>query len=159
MVTSKQRTGAADAKVAKSLSASTARPFCFPSLSQHMNQPNSVCTTAASTRDLTNCLVKAKICSHASLDTLYQKIRKRLKDDDAKRLIAAENFWKHYRDANCEAERELYRPGTGATPAYLAYIGAMTRERIKEPRVTYAVKLKHKFPASPRIIAQKIKIS
>ena len=116
--------------------------FASPSFSQHMNEPDSPCSTVVSTRDLTNCLFHAKTSSDSELNSQCREIQKRLEGDSAKRLITTQKFWMQYRDANCEAERELYGPGTGSGPAYLACMGAITRERTKELRVTYAVILK-----------------
>lgn len=47
-----------------------------------------------------------------------------------------------YRDANCEAERDLYDGGTATSPVYLGCLDAMTRARTKELAITYAVRLK-----------------
>jgi uncharacterized protein YecT (DUF1311 family) len=113
-----------------------------PSFPQHMNEPDSPCTNAGSTVDSVECLSKARVSSDAELNSLYQEIRRRLEGDDAKRLIETEKLWMRYRDANCEAERALYGLGTGAYPAYLGCIEAMTRERTKELRITYTVRLK-----------------
>jgi len=113
-----------------------------PSFSQHMNEPDSPCANEVSTSDSVECLSKAKASSDARLNSLYQELKKRLEGDDLKRLIATERLWVQYRDANCEAERELYAPGTGAGPAYLACLETMTRTRTKELRVTYTVRLK-----------------
>jgi uncharacterized protein YecT (DUF1311 family) len=113
-----------------------------PSFSQHMNEQDSPCANVVSTSDSVECLSKARVSSDAKLNSLYQELRKRLEGDDANRLIATEKLWIQYRDANCEAERALYVPGTGAGPAYLACLEAMTRERTKELRITYTVRLK-----------------
>ncbi len=113
-----------------------------PSYSQHMNEPDSPCVNVVSTSDSVECLSKAKGSSDAELNSVYQGIRKRLERDDAKRLLETERLWIQYRDATCDAERALYGLGTGAGSAYLACLEAMTRERTKELRVTYRVKLK-----------------
>src|SRR5258708_1328420 len=88
-----------------------------PSFSQHMNERDSPCVNVVSTSDSAECLSKARVSS-----------------DEKLRI--------QYRDANCEAERALYVPGTGAGPAHLACLEAMTRERTKELRITYTVRLK-----------------
>jgi uncharacterized protein YecT (DUF1311 family) len=109
---------------------------------QQMNEPDSPCFNVGVTYDAVECLLKAKESSDAALNSIYQEIRKRLEGDDAKRLVETERLWIQYRDANCEAERALYEPGTAAQPAYLACIEAMTRARTKELRITYTVRLK-----------------
>ncbi|HET9408733.1 MAG TPA: lysozyme inhibitor LprI family protein [Candidatus Sulfotelmatobacter sp.] len=113
----------------------------FPCHAQHMNQPDSPCPARA-TAELVNCLAKAKDQADGELNALYQKLRKRLDPADTSRLLETQRVWIKYRDANCQAERELYGGGTGAQPAYLACVEAMTRARTKELRVTYVVKLK-----------------
>jgi uncharacterized protein YecT (DUF1311 family) len=112
------------------------------SFSQHLNEPNSPCVYVVSTSDSIDCLSRARVSSDAELNSVYQEIRKRLEGDDTKRLIATEGLWIKYRDANCEAERALYGLGTAAGPAYLACLEVMTRERTKELRITYRVRLK-----------------
>jgi uncharacterized protein YecT (DUF1311 family) len=113
-----------------------------PFSAQQMNQPDSPCFNVGVTYDAVECLLKARDASDAALNSTYQDIRKRLEGDDAKRLTETERLWIQYRDANCEAERALYEPGTAAQPAYLACVEAMTRARTKELRVTYTVRLK-----------------
>jgi len=73
---------------------------------------------------------------------MYKDLRKRLDGSDLKHLIETQRIWISYRDANCSAERELYDGGTGAYPAFLACVEAMTQARTKELHVTYAVRLK-----------------
>ena len=76
------------------------------------------------------------------MNSLYEKISKRLDASEVEQLGKAQQLWAKYREANCSAERSLYEPGTAANPAYLACVEAMARERTKELRVTYAVRLK-----------------
>ena len=112
------------------------------SFAQQMNAQDSPCANIAVTSDLVNCNWKAKISSEKKLNALYKEILNKLDQDEAKHLTAAQNLWVRYRDANCEAERELYGLGTGRQPAYLACLETMTRERTEELRVTYALRLK-----------------
>jgi uncharacterized protein YecT (DUF1311 family) len=109
---------------------------------QHVNEKDSPCAGVAVTSDLTSCLWKAKEIADAKLNTVYQKIREKLQADDSQRLVAAECSWIQYRDANCRAERDLYRGGTATPPACMACIEAMTRARTRELEVTYSVTLK-----------------
>ena len=112
------------------------------SRAQHMNEPDSPCAGVVVTSDLVACLRKARASSDAEMNSLYQKIRKRLDAGEAEQLAKAQRLWIEYRDANCSAERSLYESGTAALPAYPACLEAMTRERTKELRVTYTVRLK-----------------
>jgi uncharacterized protein YecT (DUF1311 family) len=113
-----------------------------PSFAQQMNEQDSPCSKLASTNELVECLSKARASSDTELNSVYQAIRKTLERSDAKRLISTQRLWTQYRDANCSAERSLYESGTGAYPAYLACLEAMTRARTKELRITYRVRLK-----------------
>jgi len=94
------------------------------------------------TSDLVACLEKAKTTSEGQLNSLNEQIQKKLDSGELKELAAAQRLWTEYRDANCTAERSLYGLGTASSPAYLACLDAMTRKRIEELRVTYAVRLK-----------------
>ena len=109
---------------------------------QHMNESDSPCAGVVVTSDLAACLAKARASSDAEMNSLYQRIRKALDASEAEQLATTQRLWVKYRDANCSAERSLYGPGTAAGPAYLACLEAMTRERTKELRATYTVRLK-----------------
>jgi len=76
------------------------------------------------------------------MNSVVEQIKKKLDVDEANQLIEAQQFWIKYREANCSTERSLYGLGTAANPAYLACVESMTRQRTKELRVTYAVRLK-----------------
>lgn len=109
---------------------------------QQMNEPDSPCAGIATTSDLVTCLSRAQTARDAEMKSLYRKIESRLEPAEIKQLNEAQELWLKYREANCSAERSLYDPGTAAPPAYLACVEAMTRERTKELRITYAVRLK-----------------
>lgn len=108
---------------------------------QHMNEKDSPCANVAITTDLVQCLSKARDSSDAKLNTIYRRLEKALAASDKELLTRSERLWIQYRDANCTAERALYDGGTGAYPAYLGCLEAMTRERVKELEITYAVRL------------------
>jgi uncharacterized protein YecT (DUF1311 family) len=119
-------------------------PFLIISSShaQQMNEPDSPCARVVVTSDLVACLSKARASSDTEMNSLYQRIKATLDASEGEQLIKTQRLWIKYRDANCSAERSLYDPGTGGPPADLACLEAMTRERAKELRVTYAVRLK-----------------
>lgn len=109
---------------------------------QQMNEPDSPCAGIVGTSDLASCLWKAKASSEAVMKTQYDAIIKLLEETEVKQLVKSQELWLKYREANCSAERSLYGAGTAAPPAYLACVEAMTRQRTKELKVTYAVRLK-----------------
>jgi uncharacterized protein YecT (DUF1311 family) len=113
-----------------------------PVHAQHMNAKDSPCTSVVATSKLVSCLSDAREAVDAKLKSLYDKLRHRLGDEDANHLMETENAWMKYRDANCSAERALYDAGTAAVPVYLACLESMTRARMNELQVTYAVRLK-----------------
>ena len=113
-----------------------------PSFAQHMNEKDSPCVNVVVTTELVACLSKERVSSDTALNSLYETIQKRLSGSDAARLTTTERLWIQYRDANCSAERSLYEGGTASSPVYLSCLEAMTRERTKELRITYTVRLK-----------------
>jgi uncharacterized protein YecT (DUF1311 family) len=113
-----------------------------PLHAQQMNEPDSPCAGVVVTSDLVACLSKAQNSSEAEMKSFYAAVRKNLSGTEVKQLASAQKLWTQYRDANCSAERSLYGNGTGASPAYLACMETMARERTKELRGTYTVRLK-----------------
>jgi uncharacterized protein YecT (DUF1311 family) len=113
-----------------------------PALAQHMNEKDSPCADVVVTVELANCLANARDAAEAKLTVAYKQLRAKLDAADEQRLVATQRLWIQYRDANCAAERDLYDGGTAASPAYLACLEAMTRARMMELVVTYAVKVK-----------------
>jgi uncharacterized protein YecT (DUF1311 family) len=121
-----------------------------PSHAPHMNEKDSPCFRIVVTTDLVDCLSKARDSSDAKLNSLYQRIRKKLDAGDLDRLTETQRLWIKYRDANCSAERALYNGATASCPAHLGCLEALTRARTKELEITYAVKLKRLMNA-PRL--------
>ena len=109
---------------------------------QQMNEPDSPCAGVVVTSDLVACLSKAQNSSESEMKSVYAAVRKNLTGKEAQRLASTQELWTQYREANCSAERSLYGDGTGSNPAYFACMEAIARERTKELRVTYAVRLK-----------------
>ena len=109
---------------------------------QQMNQLDSPCYGIVATSDLVSCLSKANGSSEAAMQSQYDVIKKRLEEDEVSQLAQSQELWLQYRDANCSAEKALYGVGAGAQPAYLACMEAMTRQRTKDLKITYAVRLK-----------------
>jgi uncharacterized protein YecT (DUF1311 family) len=110
---------------------------------QQMNGPDAPCANIAGTSDLVSCLWKAKASSEAEMKSQYNAISKLLEEAEVKQLVKSQELWVKYREANCAAERSLYGTGTAEPPAYLACVEAMTRQRTKELKVAYAVRLKN----------------
>ena len=109
---------------------------------QQLNQLDSPCYGVVATENLASCLSKAKASSEAVMQAQYEAIKKHLDEGERDQLAQSQELWLQYRDANCSAEKTLYGSGTGAQPAYLACMEAMTRQRTKDLKITYEVRLK-----------------
>jgi uncharacterized protein YecT (DUF1311 family) len=109
---------------------------------QHMNEKTSPCPNAVTTLDMAQCFSKARTSSDEKLTAVYEKVLRKLDDDDADRLKKVQHLWSEYREANCSAERALYEGGSAAPVVYVACLDAMTRERTEDLQQTYAVRLK-----------------
>jgi uncharacterized protein YecT (DUF1311 family) len=109
---------------------------------QQMNEKDSPCPNAKTILDMAQCFSKAKASSDEKLTAFYEKVLRKLDDDDAERLAKVQRVWTEYREANCSAERGLCQGGSVAPVVYAACMEAMTRARTKEMQQTYAVKLK-----------------
>jgi uncharacterized protein YecT (DUF1311 family) len=104
---------------------------------QHMNAPDAPCRTAVVTTEAAQCLDRAYKHAASELDLVYRAVQIVIAPEDRQNLDAAEQAWLKYRDATCVAERNLYKGGTGAGPAYSACLEEETRERSNDLRVTY----------------------
>jgi uncharacterized protein YecT (DUF1311 family) len=94
-----------------------------------MNEKDSPCPNAITTLDMAQCFSKAKASSDEKLTALYNKVLKKLDNDNADRLTKTQRLWADYREANCSAERALYQGGSAAPVVYMACLDAMTRAR------------------------------
>ena len=115
--------------------------FNHNSLAQHMNSPEAPCRTRATTVDMTNCFSHALHDANRDLQQTYSAIRTKLAADEFAQLLSAERLWLQYREANCNAERDLYSGGTAAPVAYLACMEEDTRLRAKELKTMYGWRL------------------
>jgi len=109
---------------------------------QQISQLDSPCYGVLATNDLVSCLSKAKASSEAAMQVQYGAIEKHLDEGERSQLAQSQDLWLQYRDANCSAKKTLYGSGTGAQPVYLACMEAMTRQRTKDLKTTYEVRLK-----------------
>ena len=109
---------------------------------QHMNEKDSPCADVVVASDQVSCLSKAKDAADEKLTDLYKKLWKKLQGEDADHLVDTQKTWMKYREQNCSAERALYGESSNDHPVYIACLEAMTRVRIKELQITYAVRLK-----------------
>jgi uncharacterized protein YecT (DUF1311 family) len=116
--------------------------LAIPGYGQYMNEKVSQCANVVVTAELTKCLTDARDKADAKLNSVYKEIRGRLEGADAESLTKTQRLWILYRDANCSRERDLYEGGTAKYAVYFACLESLTRGRIRELQVTYAVRLK-----------------
>jgi uncharacterized protein YecT (DUF1311 family) len=93
----------------------------------------------AVTAELTKCLSDARDRADTKRNSVYREIRGRLEGAHAESLTKTQRLWIQYRDANCSAERDLYEGGTAKYAVYFAYLESLSRGRIRELQVAYAV--------------------
>lgn len=97
-----------------------------------------VCDDAQTTEEIQSCNQKEFETSDARLNETYQKIvgifqqngdvaKQNVKN--VENLKMAQNAWRTYRDANCQAETETYAGGTTEK-----YVGLICKRRLTEQR-------------------------
>lgn len=71
------------------------------------------CTNATTQQAMTHCAAQKYKKADAALNTVYQQVRQRLKDDaeQTQRLVDAQKAWLVFRDAECKF---VSRPGPDA---------------------------------------------
>ncbi len=108
---------------------------------QHMNAKDSPCSTSAATSDLYGCFDNAMQKQDAALNAYYRRVKSVVKDDELTKLERAQRLWIQFRDANCDAEYELYGSGTAGPVVKQACLEAMTRYRVAELKDMYEWRL------------------
>lgn len=111
---------------------------CF---AQHMNAKDAPCQNVGSGADETACFAATAKKSDAELNELYRRVLTVVDGDELVKLEAAQRLWMRFRDANCDAEHELYLGGSAASMVKLACLEAVTRHRTEELKVMYGWRL------------------
>lgn len=111
---------------------------CF---AQHMNAKDGPCQGPSSGAGETACFADALKKSDSQLNQMYQRVQGVVDGDGLVKLRSAQRLWIQFRDANCEAEHELYSGGSAAPMVKLACLEAVTRHRTEELRVMYGWRL------------------
>ena len=99
---------------------------------QHMNAADSPCNKPGTTVDDANCFSAAYKQSDIALNAEYLRVQTVLSSSELEKLKIAQRIWIQYRDANCNAEYELYRGGSAGPTVKLACLEAVTRHRTEE---------------------------
>lgn len=109
-----------------------------PATAQHMNARDAACrATAAQADTAAACLSRALASRDSELSALLNRVRPAITGDELDLLDRAQNAWKEYRSASCEAEYALYGGGSGGPAARLACREALTRDRIAQLHDAY----------------------
>jgi uncharacterized protein YecT (DUF1311 family) len=111
---------------------------CF---AQHMNAKDGPCQVPSSTAEETACFADALKRSDSQLNQMYRRVQSVVSGDDLVNLRTAQRLWMQFRDANCEAEHELYSGGSAAPMVKLACLEALTKHRKEELTVMYGWRL------------------
>jgi uncharacterized protein YecT (DUF1311 family) len=107
---------------------------------QHMNARDASCQTGPEAEQ-TQCFVADAQVADRELNLLYHKIRKVLSPTEQNKLQKAQHLWVEFRDANGDAERELYEGGSAAPRVHAACLAADTRQRVTELNLMYEWRL------------------
>ena len=99
-------------------------------MAQHMNASDAPrCPGATSNAAIGACFETAYRESDRKLNETFQRIVKTMSAEEQAALQSAQLLWIRFRDANCEAERLLYKGGSAAPMVQTACLEAETRHR------------------------------
>jgi uncharacterized protein YecT (DUF1311 family) len=111
------------------------------SFGQHMNAKDAPCQPPSTTVEETDCFASALTKADSNLNQLYHRVLTVVDGDKLVKLKTAQLLWIQFRDANCDAEQELYSGGSTAPMVKLACLEAMTRHRTEELNVIFGWRL------------------
>jgi uncharacterized protein YecT (DUF1311 family) len=115
--------------------------FATYAMGQHMNAEDAPCHGPSSNAEETQCFISASRNADTEMNQTYDRVRKVLGADEQEQLQSVQRLWMRFRDANCAAERDLYRGGTAAPMVYAACIEADARQRSAELNTIYGWRL------------------
>lgn len=120
-------------------------PLCLslitPCWAQHMNANDAPCQEPSTTAAEAACFDTALSKADVSLNRFYHRVETVVEGDELTKLQRAERLWMQFRDANCDAEYELYGGGSAGPTVKLACLEAMTRHRKEELQTMYGWRL------------------
>ena len=90
-------------------------------LAQHMNAKDGPCQAPS---EETGCFASALKKSDSQLNQTYLQVQGVVDGDELVKLEAAQRLWIQFRDANCEAEHELYAGGSAASMGQTGLLGS-----------------------------------
>jgi uncharacterized protein YecT (DUF1311 family) len=112
--------------------------FSLPAGPQHAKTPDAPCQSAGSENLRTQCFVSYARRAERELEWVLRVIGKGLTASQGAELQTAETYWHSFREANCDAERDLYTETGPADLAYAACAESVTRQRVVELKMIYS---------------------
>jgi uncharacterized protein YecT (DUF1311 family) len=116
---------------------------CINCSAQHMNAKNAPCRVPSSGAEETVCFANALQKADTELNRMYQRVETVVDGENLAKLRTAQRLWIQFRDANCDAEHELYYGGSAAPMVKFACLEAMTRHRTEELEIMYGGRLEN----------------
>lgn len=116
--------------------------FNLPAQSQHAKAPDAPCQSAGSENLRTQCFISFARRAEKEREWVIRVLGKGLTASQGAELLKAENYWHSFREANCDAERDLFTETGPADLAYAACAESLTRKRVVELKMMYAWLLK-----------------
>ena len=108
---------------------------------QHMNAKDAPCQGPSTTADESSCFDTALKKADAELNSYYRRIEALETGHDLANLRGAQRLWIQFRDANCNAEYDLYEGGSAGPTVKSACLESMTRRRTEELETMYGWRL------------------
>jgi len=96
-----------------------------------------LCQDAKTQLEINECMAAAYKAADAELNSLYSSLQGKPGAPTSEKLRAAQRAWLKYRDANCDAEAELYEGGSIRPAIYSGCLERVTRARIAELHTIY----------------------
>jgi uncharacterized protein YecT (DUF1311 family) len=96
-----------------------------------------LCENAKTQLEINECMAAAYKAADAELNSLYVSLQGKPGAVTSEKLRAAQRAWIKYRDANCDAEAELYEGGSIRPAMYSGCLERVTRARIAELHAIY----------------------
>jgi uncharacterized protein YecT (DUF1311 family) len=95
------------------------------------------CENAMTQLEINQCMSAAYKAADTELNSLYASLQGKPGDAVSEKLRIAQRAWIKYRDANCEAEAELYAGGSVEPTVRAGCLERVTRARIAELHTIY----------------------
>jgi uncharacterized protein YecT (DUF1311 family) len=89
------------------------------------------CDNFESTNEINQCILRNLEDSDAELNKTFKRLRSKLDEEAAKKLVTAQKAWLSFRDAQCDLEADQMRGGTLEKVLFNGCLDRLTVERTK----------------------------